>query len=109
MKVVATVPQIASLFGAPPKPMIEACCGLLQRSGVVAAPTPAPTAPPTRAPGRMPTPVTAPMAAPEPAPMAPPVTARWPHVSPHAVAQNRIAIVTANLLTDMIASQETVR
>src|SRR6185437_1703958 len=68
-----------------------------QRRGVVAAPAPAPTAPPIRAPVSGPMPVSAPITAPEPAPMPPPVTARWPQVSPQAVAMRRIAARTTIL------------
>src|SRR5260221_13266485 len=64
-------------------------------------------APPTTAPSSGLTPVAAPRTAPEPAPIAPPVTARWPHVSPQAVAPSRIvARVTYLATVDMTRSPQ---
>src|SRR5476649_710680 len=58
---------------------------------------PAPAAPPTTAPSSGLKPVAAPSTAPDAAPMPPPVTARWPQVSPHAVAVRRMAARTMYL------------
>src|SRR6266852_6290569 len=58
---------------------------------------PAPAAPPTTAPRSGLKPVAAPNTAPEPALIAPPVTARWPQVSPQALAVRRMAARTMYL------------
>src|SRR3954467_5883089 len=58
---------------------------------------PAPAAPPTTAPSSGLKPVATPSTAPDAAPMPPPVTARWPQVSPQAVAVKRMAVKTMYL------------
>src|SRR5476649_2247184 len=72
---------------------------------------PAPAAPPTTAPKSGLKPVATPSTAPDAAPIPPPVTARWPQVSPQAVAVKRMAVRTMylrmshHLLADRVSSQ----